>query len=299
MIVGNDIAGWQKDVDYPVYKNNTNFVIIKVSEGVGYTDPKFSRNVSEARAYKIPLGFYHFARPDLNNLPEAEAGWFLKAIGSLREGEVLCLDYEPKSNPFVVVDWCERFLKTVEAKTGVKAYIYLNKSQVRGFNWQPVADAGFPLWLASYDGDPISGVWNRVSLHQWTSSQKVPGILNGTGNVDGCWYYGTVEDFKRSGYRQVPQESPSISPSASVSPSESPSISPSPSMSESPSISPSPSMSPSPSPSPSNEIPEPDNCIEVLSRLIEVIRSPWWWVGKNAWYKKLSELKRILYEKNI
>lgn len=296
MIVGNDIAVYQKDVDYSIYKNNTHFVIIKATEGNGFTDQKFSRNMIESRNNGIMCGFYHFARPDLGNIPEAEAGWFLKVVGPLREGEVLCLDYEPKSNPGDPVDWCFRFLEYVKAHTGCKAYIYLNQSQVRQFNWQKVVDAGYPLWLAAYvpTEQAKPGQWGKMAMQQWTSSQKVPGILGGTGNVDGDWFFGTFDDFKASGYHAP------VTPSSSESPSPSPSISrsPSPSSSPSPSISPSSSVSSSPSPSPSSEIP-PASCEKVLSQLIAVIRKPWWWIGSNSWQIRLKELKRILYENNL
>ena len=66
-IVGNDVSKWQLDIDWNVYKNNTNFCILKATEGVGFTDPKFFRNRDEGHRVGVALGFYHFARPDLGN----------------------------------------------------------------------------------------------------------------------------------------------------------------------------------------------------------------------------------------
>lgn len=300
MIVGNDISNWQGDVNYDVYVHNTNFLIIKATEGVGFTDKKFLRNQAEARRFGIPLGYYHFARPDLKNQPEAEADYFLKVVGQPREGEVLCLDYEPVSNPFPVVLWCQVFLTRVFAKTGVRPLIYLNKSQVRTFDWSSVVAGGYGLWLASYDGEPFTGQWQAMAMQQWTSKQQVPGIV---GNVDGNWFFGTVEQFKAYGYHTPvePSSSVSSSPSASPSKSTSPSQSPSNSPSRSSSPSGSASASGSASPSPSQEIPEPGNCSEQVERLASIIKSQWTWFGKNVWYRKLAELRRILslYEENI
>lgn len=293
MIVGNDISGHQKDVDYSVYAHNTHFVIIKASEGVGYTDTKFARNQSESRRVGILLGYYHFARPDLGNQPENEADYFLKVVGELREGEVLCLDYEPASNPFPVIDWCKRFLDRIQAKTRCKALIYLNQSQVRKFDWKPIVDAGYQLWLAAYipTEQAFTGQWGKMAIQQWTSSQTVPGIPT---RVDGDWFFGTFEDFRQLGYKKP--DAPSDSPS--VSPSQSPSQSPSPSSSPSPSISPSPSPSVSPSPSASSEIPG-GSCERKLDKLAKVINGPWWWFGSNAWYIKRAELKKILYANDV
>lgn len=294
LIVGNDISKWQGDIDFNVYKNNSNFLIIKVSDGNGYVDPKFTRNQSECRRVGLPLGYYHFARPDLGNSPEVEAEFFLKTIGELRENEFLCLDYEPKSNPFPVVDWCKRFLDLVKSRTGCKPFIYLNKSQVRGYDWRPVAEEGYPLWLASYDGITIIGVWSFLAMHQWTSSQSVPGI---SGNVDGNWFMGDLKMLQEYGYHKPVTPSSSQSPSLSPSPSPSESSSVSPSNSQSLSTSPSASESPSPSasPSPSIEIPEIDYYRSIIARTCDVLNKKWTWVGKNGWKKRLAELKIIYH----
>lgn len=278
MIVGNDVSRWQGDIDFSVYKHNTNFLIIKATEGTGLVDLKFSRNQAEARANGIPLGYYHFARPDLKNSPEMEANYFLKAIGPLREGEFLCLDYEPASNPYDVVDWCKRWLEQVFYKTGVLAFIYLNKSQVKSFDWTMVAALGYPLWLASYNGDLITGVWQRIAMQQWTSSQKVPGI---SGNVDGNWFFGEIKDLLALGYKKP------VTPSSSPSPSNSPSAS----------VSPSVSSSPSASPSPSEEEDTPEDFEQIkkaLDQIQNIIDDQWTWFGANSWKNRRKQLQSIL-----
>lgn len=287
MLAGNDVSRWQGVIDFNTYRHHSHFIIMKTSEGIGFKDPMFTRNQSESRRVGLDLGYYHFARPDLGNSGEAEAGWFLKAIGGLQKNEVVALDYEPASNPFPVVDWCKRFLDRMQQETGMKPYIYLNKSQVRGFNWKPIAQAGYPLWLASYDGNVISGDWDFVAMQQWTSSQRVTGI---NGNVDGCHFFGTVEQFRAYGFKTPAQPSASKSPSSSISRSKSPSSSPSPSKS------PSPSQSPSASPSPSDSDPIDECAIQnqMIDDIDEVLRSNWWWFGRNSWKNKRQELWDIL-----
>lgn len=211
IILGNDIASYQKDVNFDVYKNNSNFVIIKATEGNGFIDPKFARNQSEARRVSLAVGYYHFARPDLGNAPEVEADFFLKVVGNPVAGEMYVLDYEPKSFSGDAVGWCKRFLDRVYDKIKVRPLIYLNQSQTKGFNWQPVIDGGYGLWIAAYTYDPNNnaaeiGKWPFAAMQQWTNKQSVPGIpVVADGNV----FFGDVETFKKYGYQPpTPQPEP-------------------------------------------------------------------------------------------
>ena len=217
MIVGNDVSKFQGDIDYGVYKNNTNFVISKATEGVGFTDVKFNRNQSEARNAGLLRGFYHFARPDLGNTPEAEADYFLSVIGQLQEGEILALDYECAKQSQAHVDWCKGWLDHIFAKTGCKPLIYMSESVVLKFDWTSVVNAGYGLWIAKYARPPKPdtvfnpGKWPFAAMYQWSSSQLVPGILNGTGNVDANVFYGDSKAFIAYGYH-VPQPTPPPTP---------------------------------------------------------------------------------------
>lgn len=210
MIVGQDASKWQGDINFDTYKSNTNFLLFKASEGVGYVDTKFARNKSECLRVGIPFGTYHFARPDLGNGAEAEADYYLKVVGTLNTGEWLTLDYEPKWTGDAV-GWCLKWLKRVEAVTRVKPPIYLNQAQAKGFNWQPIVDNGNALWLACYTGDPnnnacTTGNWKSMAMQQWTNAQTVPGI---SGNVDGDAFFGDLDAFKKYGYQpETPPQPP-------------------------------------------------------------------------------------------
>jgi GH25 family lysozyme M1 (1,4-beta-N-acetylmuramidase) len=209
-ILGNDIANFQGDVDYSTYKNNSNFIIFKATEGTGFKDPKFSRNQSEARNVGLALGYYHFARPDLNADANKEADFFLQTLGEIKDGEVLVLDYEPNWHGDAV-SWCKAWLDHVTEKTHCKPLIYLNQNQLNTINWKPISDAGYGLWVAAYTGSPtnnnfVTGSWKFAAMQQWTSSQKVPGI---NGNVDGDVFFGDINTFKKYGYKKpAPQIDP-------------------------------------------------------------------------------------------
>lgn len=202
-IVGNDISKWQGDVDWNIYRSNTNFCIIKASEGISYTDPKFSRNQSEGRRTNVPLGYYHFARPDLGNDPVREADWFLGVVGSFVEGEILVLDYEPGQQNQAFVVWCKSFLDRCYTRSGIRPLIYLNQSQIKSFDWSSVVAAGYGLWVAAYTYDPNNntfnkGQWAFAAMQQWTDRQSVPGI---PGVVDGNVFFGDLATFKKYGYK--------------------------------------------------------------------------------------------------
>ena len=226
MIVGQDISEFQGQIDFGVYKNNTNFVICKASEGNGYIDHWFGYNRTQARLMGIPLGYYHFARPDLGNTPQAEADFFCSLIDGdpIKEGEVIALDFEVTYTD--CVNWCKAWLDAVSAHFGgMKPLIYLNQSQTQGFDWSPVVNAGYGLWLASYNsqGQGQTGKWTSMAMQQWTSSQKVPGI---TGNCDGDWFFGDINQFKAYGYKKPVPPTPT-QPTTSSTATTTPTVNPS------------------------------------------------------------------------
>lgn len=199
--LGNDISKWQGDVDYNTFKNNAQFVIIKTTEGTNFVDPKFKRNQEEAHKTNILLGYYHFARPDLGNSAQAEADDFLEAIGDLRDGELLALDYECPNQTQAHVDWCRQWLDYVYSKTKVRAFIYLNQSQVKNFNWQNVVEGSYALWIAKYTYNPNDNTFDpsefkTAAMQQWSNGQQVPGV---SGGVDGNVFFGDLATLKKYG----------------------------------------------------------------------------------------------------
>ncbi len=227
-IVGNDVSEFQGQINWPEYKNNTNFVIIRSSQGVGYIDKEFGNNRQQARDQKIPRGFYHFANPDLGNTPHAEAEFFINLIDGdpILEGEVLALDFEVNFDD--AVNWCKDWLDIISAHfNGIKPLIYLNQDLAQKYDWTSVIDAGYALWIAAYTGSPENnafqgGKWQTAALQQWTDGQSVPGI---NGNVDGDVFFGTVGQFEAYGYKSATPEitvTPPQEPTPPVEPTTSP-----------------------------------------------------------------------------
>jgi len=204
MILGNDISEFQGQINWPTYKENTNFVIMKATEGIGLIDAWFGNNRQQARNYQLLRGFYHFAHPDLGNSAEAEANYFCNLIDGnpILQSEILALDFEVTySDP---VTWSKEWLDAVTSHyNGTKPFIYLNQALCQDYDWTPVINAGYALWIADYTGDPTvnyfnGGAWQTAAIQQWTDSQTVPGI---EGGVDGDAFFGTVEQFQAYGYQ--------------------------------------------------------------------------------------------------
>jgi len=196
-IQGIDISHYQGTPNFDQLKSQIDFVIIKATEGINYTDPQLTYNQSEARRVGLGLGYYHFAQPN-SNTPQKEVAYFLSKV-TPDIGEILCLDFEVSyPNP---VTWCKLFLDTLSTSlNGYKPLIYLNKSLANGYDWSSVINANYGLWLASYDSNQTSiptNPWPTLAMKQWTSS----GTLNGiSGNIDRDTFFGDLSTFKKYGY---------------------------------------------------------------------------------------------------
>jgi GH25 family lysozyme M1 (1,4-beta-N-acetylmuramidase) len=212
MIHGVDVSHYQGKVDFHALKDNADFVIIKSTYGNGYIDPSFTVNRDGARAVGLSIGFYHYAYPQFNQ-PQDEATWFTKNV-SCQPGEIICLDFE-ESYPDPV-HWCRTFLDKVSSNMGFKPLIYLNLSLIRSFDWTPVVNAGYGLWIAHYDGstDQLDTVpWEVVAMKQYSDKGNVAGM----NPVDLDMFYGDVTAFKKYGNPPPPITTVSTSSTSSTS----------------------------------------------------------------------------------
>jgi len=84
-----------KGIDIASYQNTTystaglGFVMVKATEGTGYTNPKHAAQVAHARAQHLVVGHYHFVRPGSMS---AQAAYFLRQAAA-RPGDLLVLDW--------------------------------------------------------------------------------------------------------------------------------------------------------------------------------------------------------------
>lgn len=167
MLKGIDISKWQAGID--LSKIDTDFVICKATEGVGYTDKYCDKLYQQAKKLGKKLGVYHFARPDLGNTATAEADWFVRETKGYHKEAMLILDWE--SGDLGNVTWAKQWLDRVYQKTGVKPVIYMSASVMTSYNWSSVANADYGLWVANYgsnNGTAQESVFDRYPLKHWS-----------------------------------------------------------------------------------------------------------------------------------
>lgn len=201
MLKGIDISKWQAGID--LSKIDTDFVICKATEGVGYTDKNCDGFYQQAKKLGKKLGVYHFARPDLRNTATAEADWFVRETKGYHKEAMLILDWE--SGDLGNVTWAKSWLDRVYEKTGVKPVIYMSASVMSSYDWSSVANADYGLWVANYgsnngtaqesvfDRYPLK-YWSFYALWQYTSTGKLSGY---SGNLDLNYFSGDKEAWDK------------------------------------------------------------------------------------------------------
>lgn len=120
---------------------NADFIVAKATEGTYYQDANFDGNMGIGG----PRAAYHYKG---GGDPIAEADYhvnFIKSKGLWGQiGDYL--DNETETD----VAWAKAWLDRVKATTGVTPGIYMSASTVNAADWSPVANAGYPLWIAGY-----------------------------------------------------------------------------------------------------------------------------------------------------
>jgi GH25 family lysozyme M1 (1,4-beta-N-acetylmuramidase) len=251
---GIDIASYQKGID--LTKVPGDFVIIKASEGVDWSDPELEANVASARKAGKKVGFYHYARPlvQAGNTAQAESDSFLKFVTPLlAPGDILALDWEAENQQNV--GWAKEWLDRVYAATGVRPLFYASLGVLQSYDWSSVWP-NYGLWLAQYPTTsdqgygPLAahaaypGGWKLV-IWQYTSSGT---LSNWTGKLDLDIFFGTAADWTALGYTvKTPAPTPAPSPAPAPVPT------------------PTPAPEPAPAPAPSTETPDKKTIISVLS----------------------------------
>lgn len=213
---GIDISNWQKSID--LTQVDADFVIVKATGGVSYTDPMFRTFADQTLSQGRLLGFYHFAN-DMKEgaTPEQEATYFYEQTKDYIEKGVPVLDFEESDllhydgadSSKGGTGWALRFLETYYTLSGVKPLVYTSINYARTLDWSQVAEKGYHLWVAQYlENKPQDGYrktedthtdkygtgsFDYYYMHQYTSR----GHLNGyDGNLDLNKFYGNANDWQ-------------------------------------------------------------------------------------------------------
>lgn len=188
-VFGIDISNYQGNIDWARVKaSGVQFAYVKATEGATWTDPMFMTNVNGARAVGIPVGAYHFARPDQTSAID-EAKHFVSLLQSVQTDLMPVLDLEEPSDPSKIavdalVKWTRDFINYVQQATGRKVMLYTGNWFVNRYNGLNNALCDLPLWVANYaniPAPPDCGGWTRWTVWQYASDGRVDGI---NGDVD-------------------------------------------------------------------------------------------------------------------
>jgi len=180
---GIDVSHWQGDINWNLVKNDgIYFSFIKVTEGVDYEDPKFAKNLKEAKKARVLVGGYHFCTPSSERDAVNEAKHFIGV--TKKKGGFGVFDLPPvidieKNNGLkreqiskIVRAWVETLKK--EAK--VQPIIYSYTSFIKDYLDESLFD--IPLWLAHYGvkQPPDQLGWKTWLFWQYTDKGQVTGI---------------------------------------------------------------------------------------------------------------------------
>jgi GH25 family lysozyme M1 (1,4-beta-N-acetylmuramidase) len=163
------------------------WLYVKATEGATFKDRLHRKRVRQARAAGLPVGAYHFARPEGRDAV-AEARFFLANI-DLRAGDMVpMLDLEDIGDLTLpqLTEWTGAWVRTVNQElrrrklTG-KPVIYTPFNLTKGF--------GCLLWVARYSDDfrdpVIPRPWIRAAIWQHSNGRLGPvKSVPGLGRVD-------------------------------------------------------------------------------------------------------------------
>jgi GH25 family lysozyme M1 (1,4-beta-N-acetylmuramidase) len=162
MINGIDVASYQPAV---YTTTGLDFVMIKATEGVTYTNPLMGRQAATARTAGLPVGFYHFL---VGGNIKAQAAYFVDKAASA-QGDMLVCDWENPPIRGIRAATCaekDLFLKEVQRlRPGHKVGLYCNTDY-----WKHRDTTSFCadfLWIA----DPNHHAGHPAISHAWRFHQ--------------------------------------------------------------------------------------------------------------------------------
>jgi uncharacterized repeat protein (TIGR02543 family) len=191
-IPGLDVSHWQGTINWAkVADAGKRFVFMKATDDVDFRDPTFLTNRAGARANGLPVGAYHFSRPDPSPGDAREEARFFVSVADPRPGDLLpVLDIETSRHldQEEVTRWARRWVAEVRDLTGVTPLVYTSPNgwATRTGDTRALARDGAPLWVAHWGvSSPTvpAGNWDGHGWVVWqhTSKGQVRGIH---GNVD-------------------------------------------------------------------------------------------------------------------
>jgi lysozyme len=189
-VEGIDISNYQKQIDWTKVAASKVFVFIKATEGTGLVDKSFASHWSGAKNAGLLRGAYHFFRPQLDAI--AQADLFLSKVIASELPPVLDVEVLDNVAGARLVQRAIQWIDHVSANFR-RPLVYASPSfwqALPSANIEPKAD----LWIAQWETNAPDrmGEWPGWSFWQYSSRGNVPGIAGG---VDLNRFNGTMDDL--------------------------------------------------------------------------------------------------------
>lgn len=176
-IVGIDISHWNSVYDWSKVEQNSDFCIIKATEGAKCRDSKFKSYWNSCKRIKMAKGAYHFFKP---GVPAVDQFNNFKRTVKLSTGDFPpILDVELKEANMAEV---RKWLELAEAHYGVTPIVYTEYAFFKVFIEGNI-DTKYPLWIyvdQKFNVKPSFADHNCI-MWQYSHTGKVDGIA---GQVD-------------------------------------------------------------------------------------------------------------------
>jgi lysozyme len=194
-VKGIDVSRYQGKIDWKAVRaSGIQFAFIKATESNTLVDPYFKVNWEGAGEAKIARGAYHFFRPSVDGISQAEQ--FLKLVKLSRTDlpPVLDLEVDEGMAANVIYNRVRDWVKVVEKGTGRKPIIYTLPHFARSYLEGGLVDC--PLWVVDLGlfGPGKCGKWPTWTFWQQSHHGRVAGI---EGEVDLDVFNGSQGDWDR------------------------------------------------------------------------------------------------------
>lgn len=193
-IKGFDASSYQHPNGEPINfaaakKAGYKFVYIKATEGVGYVNPFFVRDVHAAHRAGLAVGAYLFFHPETDAVAQANKFNETVANAGVRLDLPAAIDIEadggqPSSVVHHRLDVCRTVLRQHGHRTATYSYAPFLDAHIP-------ADCKFcasdPLWLAAYGlakAPAPPGAWGKVTVWQNYDKANVPGVPSAADDAD-------------------------------------------------------------------------------------------------------------------
>lgn len=173
-----DISHHNGDIRFDLIPKDVGAILMKASEGVGNTDPKFQKNWLQAKNFGFLRGAYHFYHPSQSAIQQS--AHFLNIVGELGALDFpLILDIEATNglSGSAIKESIQEFLNEIESKTKRVPILYSYVSFLEDLKL-PDSFKRYPLWLAEY-GVRLPRVpepWTKWNVWQFSETGHIPGI---------------------------------------------------------------------------------------------------------------------------